>query len=154
MKKIIYTPEWIEKILTGEKTMFIIPTQLQLGIHNVVNNSELEKIACQIEVVKVEKWDTDYWLDRILTNPNDVSLQDGRLFYVFGKTDGFTYNKDHFEDCRGERDYYYNYDVFPCWVRCSGFASIADFIQYHRDNYAPVKFAHTFNLMKGYNHVS
>ncbi len=115
-QQIRYKPEWIEKILNGQKTMTIRRTQYPCGIYDVVSEAEPNTVVCRIEVVRVEKWDTDSRLQRVQT----------------------AYDKG----CE-----------LPFSVHSSGFKFIDDFIQYHRENYAPVKFAHTFQLMKGDDHA-
>lgn len=139
--QIRYSPEWIDKILSGEKTMTIRRTQYACGIYDVVNDAEPEKVVCQIEVVKVEKWDTDYWLRYMAThqyyNWADVR-RGGDSFSNAGSWDGWGIPP--------------SYQKFPCFVKLSGFSGIScfeDFEDYHRENYAPVKFAHTFQLVKG-----
>lgn len=139
-QKIIYSSEWIAKILSGQKTMTIRRTQYPCGVYDVVSESESDTVVCQIEVMKVEKWDTDYWLKQMMKHdPNDPAD-----YYNYsdcdydGGWDGF----GHTPSCQ----------IFPCFAESSGFDSIPDFIRYHRENYAPVKFAHTFELVKGDNH--
>ena len=53
--KITYAPEWIAKILSGQKTMTIRRTQYPCGVHDVVSEAEPDRVVCQIEIVKVEK---------------------------------------------------------------------------------------------------
>lgn len=140
-QQILYKPEWIDKILSGQKTMTIRKTQYPCGVYDVVNEAELDKVVCQIEIVKVEKWDTDYWLRYIAThqyyNWADVR-RGGDSFSNAGSWDGWGIPP--------------SYQKFPCFVKLSGFSGIScfeDFEDYHRENYAPVKFAHTFQLVKG-----
>lgn len=114
--QIHYKPEWIEKILSGQKIMTIRRTQYLCGIYDVVSEAEPDKVVCQIEIVKVRKWETDK-----------------RLYFA--------------------EDYCKKFDnVLVDFNRC-GFDNVDDYIQYHRENYAPVKFAHTFQLMKGDDHA-
>lgn len=117
-REIIYSPEWIEKILSGQKTMTIRRTQYPCGIYDVVSETEPNTVVCQIEIWQVTKFDSDYWI-KIYTNPN---LEYPTLPAKMAKVN----------------------HAIPC-----GFESYDSFIQYHRDNYAPVKFAHTFQLVKG-----
>lgn len=148
--KIIYLPEWIEKILNGEKTMTIRKTQYPCGVYDVVSETEPDKVVCRIEIVKVEKWYADFWLSEVLKS--DVELNSTpRFTEITGHTSGFPYNKYSIRtgQCEHSYEYYEIIELYPCWVCLSGFKCIADFIQYHRKNYAPVKFAHTFQLLKG-----
>ena len=115
--KITYTPEWIEKILSGQKTMTIRKTQYPCGVYDVVSEAEPDTVVCQIEVVKVLKWETDK-----------------RLYFA----------EDWFNK-KGE----VLFDIYIC-----GFNDVNSFIRYHRENYAPVKYAHTFELVKGDSHAS
>ncbi len=140
--KIIYLPEWIEKILSGQKTMTIRRTQYPCGIYDVVTETEPEKSVCRIEVVKVEKWDTEKW---ICAMENDLkynwsNIVDNAPVMDTGGWDGWGHAP--------------SFEAFPCLALSSGFVSIPDFIQYHRENYSAVKYAHTFQLVKGDNHVS
>ena len=135
--KIIYAPEWIDKILSGEKTMTIRRTQYSCGVYDVVSEAEPDTVMCRIEIVRVDKWDTEKWLGEIQEAGDRYNMTD-----IFIGQAPFAPNDD---------EYMYIQD-FECFAKSSGFASISDFIQYHRENYAPVKFAHTFELVKGDNH--
>lgn len=110
--KIIYSPEWIAKILSGQKTMTIRRTQYPCGVYDVVSESESDKVVCQIEITEILKWKTDE-----------------RLHHA--------------------RDFFCRNGMTPFYVDKCGFDDVDSFIQYHRENYAPVKFAHTFELLKG-----
>lgn len=107
--------------------MTIRRTQYPCGVYDVVSEAAPDKVVCQIEVVKVEKWDTDYRLSEMQKSAwyNSIDVMDDDDGYVDTVV------------------------LHPCFALSSGFVSIADFIQYHRENYAPVKFAHTFELVKG-----
>lgn len=121
--KITYTPEWIAKILSGQKTMTIRRTQYPCGVYDVVSEAEPDKVVCRIEVVRVEKVNMDHQLKRFQN-----------------LLDGFRDITDIVNACFSDE---HNYSA-SC-----GFIDIVNFIQYHRENYAPVKFAHTFELLKG-----
>lgn len=108
--KITYAPEWIAKILSGQKTMTIRRTQYPCGVYDVVGEAEPDKVVCQIEIVKVEKWE----------HKKRIPLNNDAVWF--------------FTDARN-----------------SGFENLQDFYEYHRENYAPVKYAHTFELVKGDN---
>lgn len=141
-REIIYSPEWIEKILSGQKTMTIRRTQYPCGIYDVVSETEPDTVVCQIEVVRVEKWETEYWLREIskINQPcayNEVYTESNIDFL---RSSSYS-DKEVIE-------------LFPCFALSSGFESIPDFIQYHLKNYAPVKYAHTFQLVKGDDNVS
>ncbi len=114
--KITYAPEWIDKILSGQKTMTIRRTQYPCGVYDVVSEAEPDKVVCRIKIVKVEKLEMCLILD---TDP-----------YLIGSWTNETY------------------------IEASGFSKPRDFIQYHLKNYAPVKYAHTFQLVKGDDNVS
>lgn len=143
MGRIIYSPEWITKILSGQKTMTIRRTQYPCGVYDVVSETEPDKVVCRIEVVKVEKWDTEYWLEYMMTHHyyNWANVKRSDLFSSAGSWDGYGMPP--------------SYQKFPCFVKASGFSGVScfeDFEIYHRENYAPVKFAHTFELVKGDDH--
>ena len=63
--QIRYSPEWIEKILSGQKTMTYRRTQYPCGVYDVVNDASGEVVG-QIEVVKVEKFDMGELIDRYI----------------------------------------------------------------------------------------
>jgi len=120
--------------------MTIRRTQYPCGVYDVVSEAEPEKSVCRIEVVKVEKWDTEYWL-REMSKINQPCAYNE--VYTESNIDFLRSSSDSDKEV---------IELFPCFALSSGFASIADFIQYHRDNYAPVKYAHTFQIMKGDNY--
>lgn len=117
--KITYAPEWIEKILSGQKTMTIRRTQYLCGVYDVVAESEPNRVVCRIEVVKVEKVNMP---KSLFLNTIDADEYARKLLPFVN---------------------------FALWSGFKGSWFIEDFIQYHRENYAPVKFAHTFELLKG-----
>lgn len=126
--EIIYAPEWIPKILSGQKTMTIRRTQYPCGVYDVVSEAEPNRVVCRIEVVKVEKVEFELFIQPHKSRSIKVNTSEI-------KTEVKTW--DDFNR------------ITDLIVSMSGFESGKDFIQYHRDNYAPVKFAHTFELVKG-----
>lgn len=86
----------------------------------MVSENEPDKVVCRIEIVGIEKWNTNDQLNHleyIIKEYGLIEFEEIPFFHAFH----------------------------------SGFTDIDSFIQYHRDNYAPVKFAHTFELVKGDN---
>lgn len=126
--KITYAPEWIEKILSGQKTMTIRRTQYPCGVYDVVSEAEPDKVVCQIEIVRVEKVEFELFIQP--HKSKSIKINTSEI-----KTEVKTW--DDFNR------------ITNLMVCMSGFEFEKDFIQYHRENYAPVKFAHTFQLVKG-----
>jgi len=120
---VIFSEDIVAKILSGQVTMLIEPKQHPCGVYNVFSEGE---IVCQIEIEKVEKWDTDYRLSEMQKSAwyNSIDVTDDDDGYVDTVV------------------------LHPCFALSSGFESIADFIQHHKTNYAPIKYAMTFKLIK------
>lgn len=119
-----YEPEWIEKILSGEKTMSIRRTQYPCG-HYWLVTPDGEKHGL-IEIFNVRTYPMSIVLDtceRVLTTNENPS-------YLF---------IDALETA--EKSGFGSYDNV-------GFDVIKKFIAYHRENYSAIKYKHDFNLIE------
>lgn len=123
LDQIEYQPEWIEKILSGEKTMSIRKTQYPCGYYWLVT-PDGEKHGV-IEIFNVRTYPMSIVLDtceRVLTTNENPS------FLVIDALE------------TAEKSGFGSYDNV-------GFDVVKKFIAYHRHNYSAIKYAHTFTLV-------